>query len=284
MHPDKIQVLGRYGLPGKDFCVADLNVCDTEAADLDWNNLEKNYQINLDPARLLDEPAVLEGKYGEGRVFLSYAHLETPGDTEGNMALFNIWYDLLGTCPLRHSSTPDKVNVPNMSQVGKERLERLREMGEEADKLAALGESYDLWSSRNSWLLQWKRGVRGAEFGTIFVLLHGLAKELEQTGGMASVAKATTPQDLEAQFAKLEELWRLFQRKGRVLLAEEARDLPDRPTQNAIEPSTQVRALRTEIFNCVRCYGSKSYGGLYRQLLDQIDSLLLGTLLADLNC
>jgi len=30
----------------------------------------------------------------------------------------------------------------------------------------------------------------------------------------------------------------------------------------------------------VRCYGSRSYGGLYRQLLDQIDGLLLGALLA----
>jgi hypothetical protein len=29
-----------------------------------------------------------------------------------------------------------------------------------------------------------------------------------------------------------------------------------------------------EIFDCVHCDGSKSYGGLYRQLLDAIDSLL----------
>ena len=275
----KIQVLGRYGAPGKDFCVADLNVCDTEAAGLDWGNLEKNYQINLDPARLLDEPTILEGKYGEGRVFLSYAHLETPGDPEGSMALFNIWYDLLGTCPFRHSTTSDQLKVPNMSRVGKERIERLREMVEEAEKLVSLGESFDLWSWRNPWLLQWKRGVLGAEFGTVFVLLRGLAKELERTGGMASVANAKTRQELDAHFTKLEELWRLFQSKGRVLLVEEARGIADRSTKNASKPSPRVQALRTEIFNCVQCYGSKSYGGLYRQLLDQIDRLLLGTLL-----
>jgi len=282
--PDKIQVIGRYGHPGKDFCVADLNVCDTEAAGLDWSNFEKNYQINLDPARLLDEPTVLEGKYGKGRVFLSYLHLETPDDAEGNMALFNIWYDLLSTCALSLSPDPNGVNPANMVQVDEEKLERVLEMGREAEELVALGESSGLWSWRNSWLLQWKRGILGAEFGTIFVLLQGLAKELEHTGGIASLSTATTPQEIEAQFEKLLELWRLFKDKGRILLEEEARDLPERTAKIGTELSTQARILRTEIFNCSQCYGSKSYGGIYRQLLDQIDSLLLGTLLADLNC
>jgi putative intracellular protease/amidase len=44
-----VQVLGRYGLPAKDFCVSDLNVGDTEAADLDWESLEREYQINRVP-------------------------------------------------------------------------------------------------------------------------------------------------------------------------------------------------------------------------------------------
>lgn len=277
--PDKIQVLGRYGLPEKGFCVSDLDVCDTEAAGLSWENLERDYQINLDPSRLVDEPAVLEGKYGEGRVFLSYPHLETPGDTGGNMALFNIWYDLLNTCILRSSSASDEPNRANIVQVDEERLEQVREMGREAEKLVALGENCDLWSWRNPWLLQWKRGIRGAEFGTIFFLLQGLAKELERTGGIASVSSPQTPDKIEAQFEKLADLWRLFREKGRALLEEEARDVRDRTAKNNVELSTQVRVLRSEIFNCVQCYGSKSYGGLYRQLLDQIDAFLLGALL-----
>ena len=84
---------------------------------------------------------------------------------------------------------------------------------------------------------------------------------------------------MEAQFEKLGDLWRLFQKKGRALLKEESRALPESTTTNGMELSTQVRVLRTEIFNCVQCYGSKSYGGIYRQLLEQIDSLLLGALL-----
>ena len=282
--PDKIQVLGRYGLPGKDFCVADLNVCDTEATGLTWSNLEKNYQINLDPARLLDEPSILEGNYGKGRVFLSYPHLETPDDTDGNMALFNIWYDLLSTCALSLSPNPNGVNPSHMIEVDEEKLERVLEMGREAEKLMALGESSELWSWRNSWLLQWKRGILGAEFGTIFVLLQGLAKELEHTGGTVSLSTVTTPRQMEALFDKLLKLWKLFKDKGRILLEEEARDLPDRTAEIGAALSTQVRTLRAEIFNCTQCYGSKSYGGIYRQLLSQIDSLLLGALLADLNC
>jgi len=281
--PDKVQVLGRYGLPGKDFCVADLNVCDAEASGLDWSSFEKNYQINLDPARLFDEPGILEGKYGKGRVFLSYPHLETPDDTDGNMALFNIWYDLLSTCALSLSPKPNGVNPAQVIEMDKEKLERVLEMGREAEKLMALGESSDLWSWRNSWLLQWKRGILGAEFGTIFVLLQGLAKELEHTGGIASLSSAMTPRYIEEQFDKLLKLWKFFTDKGLILLEEEAKDLPDRTAKSGAELSTQVRTLRTELFDCTKCYGSKSYGGIYRQLLDQIDSLLLGTLLADLN-
>ncbi len=194
------------------------------------------------------------------------------------MALFNIWHDLLDTCVLECNGDPDELNRANMIQVSEQRLERLQEMGREAESLVALGESYNLWSWRNPWLLQWKRGIPGAEFGTIFVLLQGLAKELEQSGGMAAIP---TPQTIDEQFDKLVDLWRLFHNKGRDLLKEEARELDARTTKGGMELSTQVRVLRTEMFNCVQCYGIRSYGGLYRQLLDQIDFLLLGALLAD---
>jgi hypothetical protein len=279
VEPDRIQVLGRYGIPENDFFVSDLKVCDIEDAGLDWEKLERDYQIKLDPARLLDEPAVLEGKYGKGRVLLSYPHLETPGDSAGNMALFNIWYDLLDTSVFCSSPAPDGVNLGRVIQLDAERLERAQEMALEAEQLVALGESYDLWTWRNPWLLQWRRGILGAEFGTVLVLLQGLAKELEQKGAIASASPTPIPQKMEAQFEKLGDLWRLFQKKGRALLKEESRALPESTTTNGMELSTQVRVLRTEIFNCVQCYGSKSYGGIYRQLLEQIDSLLLGALL-----
>jgi hypothetical protein len=256
--PEKIQILGRYGDPESDFCVSDLNVCETVAA----------------------RPAIIAGEYGQGRVVLSYPHLETPGDVAGNMALFNIWHDLLSSSVLECPDDSDGTKVANMVPVDEQSLERVRAMARETEKLVALGERHNLWSWRNPWLLQWQRGVRGAEFGTIAVLLQGLVRELERTGGIASTYPTPSSLKIGAQFEKLVELWGLFRDKGRALLEEEARNLNDKKANNGEALSPRARDLRTEIFNCVRCYGSRSYGGLYRQLLDQIDGLLLGALLA----
>ena len=281
IQPERIQVLGKYGEPERDFCVSDLNVQDAKAAGLDWEDLEQAYEINLDPRRLLNEPAILEGKYGKGRVVLSYPHLETPGDTAGNMALFNIWYNLLDNMPLRDSPIANRLSPGSIIQADGESLEKTQEMAREAEKLVALGESYDLWSWRGPWLLHWKRGIRGAEYGTIFVLLQGLVKELEQTRAIATVSPMPVSDKVGVQLEKLEDLWKLFENKGRALLEEEVRCLEESTSRNGMELSTQAQALRMEIFNCVQCYGSRSYGGLYRRLLDQIDTLLFGTLLAD---
>jgi hypothetical protein len=85
------------------------------------------------------------------------------------------------------------------------------------------------------------------------------------------------------ELEKLDKLWQVFYHKGRELLEEEARSLSGSTGRDVVELSTQGQALRREIFNCVQCYGSKTYGGLYRNLLDQIDTLLFGVLLADLQ-
>ena len=282
--PEKIQILGRYGDPESDFCVSDLNVCETVATRLEWEQLEKAYQINLNPERLANEPAIIAGKYGQGRVVLSYPHLETPGDGAGNMALFNIWHDLLSSSVLECADDSDGTRAANRVPVDEQSLERVREMAREAENLVVLGERHNLWSWRNPWLLQWQRGIRGAEFGTIAVLLQGLVRELERTGGIAPTYPTPSSWKIDTKFEKLMELWNLFRDKGRALLKDEARNLNDKKVNNGETLSPRTRDLRTEIFSCVQCYGSKSYGGLYRQLLDQIDSLLLETLLADLNC
>jgi len=278
VEPNDIKILGRYGRPESDFYVSDLKVAETLAAGRDWGKFEEAYQINLDPERLINEPAVLEGKYGEGRVLLSYPHLETPGDAAGNTALFNIWYDLLNNPFVGAGGDSDKVSPLTIKEVDGKGLERIGEIAREARMLVALGERHNLWSWRNSWLLQWKRGVRGAEFGTISVLLNGLVDELERTGAVAIVSHTPVIVGMGEQFDSLEELWRLFQHKSRALLEEEGRGLNGENDINTGKLTPRLRTLQEEIFNCVHCYGSKSYGGLYRLLLDQIDSLLLGAL------
>ena len=279
IEPDDVEVVGRYGQPESDFCVSDLRAAEILAAGRDWKQFEEAYQINLNPELLINEPAVIEGRYGEGRVLLSYPHLETPGDAAGNTALFNIWYDLLNNSVVEVGGDSDEVSPAAIKEVDGKSLERIGKIAQEARMLVALGERHNLWSWRNPWLLQWKRGVRGAEFGTISVLLNGLADELERTGAMAIVSPTPVIVEMDEQCDRLEELWRQFHHKGCALLEEEGRGLNGENAINTGNSSPRLRTLRTEIFNCVQCYGSKSYGGLYRLLLDQIDSLLLGALL-----
>ena len=276
LEPENISVLGRYGEPEGDFCVSDLNVRDTEKSGLDWARLEEAYEINLDPRRLLNEPAIVECKYGEGRVVLSYPHLESPGDVPGNVALFNLWYELLRTSPLVAEDEPASPVRPPCIQLDAESLERFRAIVREADSLIALGERRHLWSWRNPWLLQWRRGVRGSEFGTVCVMLRGLLGELERYGATTGLAAETSRQQLGLEIRQLDKIWSSFLDKGGALLESEATDMNGNGEAGL---STRAQALRVEIFSCAHCYGSKSYGGLYRRLLDQIDTLLLRTLL-----
>jgi hypothetical protein len=277
LEPKEVLVLGKYGEPEKDFCVSDLNVQDTETAGFDWDRLEEEYEINLDPRRLLDEPAVIECTYGQGRVVLSYPHLETPGDAPGNVALFNLWYDLLRSSPVVAEAKQNSLGPPASVHLDDNSLELLRTIVWEAGELIVLGESCHLWSWRNPWLLQWRRGVRGSEFGTVCVMLQGLLAELERCGVTTEYCGKPLRQRLELDIRKLGATWSLFRDKGRALLESEANDM----NGNGENGSTaRLRALRVEIFSCAHCYGSRSYGGLYRRLLDQIDSLLLSALLA----
>ena len=281
LQPQKIKVLGRYGEPKSDFWVSDLNVRATEAAGLEWGSLEKVYQINLDPERLLNEPAVLEGAYGQGRVLLSYPHLETPGDTQGNLALFNIWYDLLADEPLSERDGKHEMSsLYEPIQVGDKSLENLQRMADEAEEIVALGEACDLWSWRNPWLLNWKRGIRGSEYGSMLVLLRGLLEELEQTDATIHVLAKSSFREMHKQPEQLQSLWSTFLNKSRLLVEAEGRSLLCRNAVTDMEVSPEVSILRTEIFNCVHCYGSRSYDGLYREILDRIDTLLFGALLA----
>jgi len=92
---ESVKTLATYGnaLPGS--FSSDLNVGDVEAIG-SWDDLENVYQINLDPGRLKDEPAVIEGIYGKGKVILSLVHFDTPDDIRGQSVLLNLWKYLAG--------------------------------------------------------------------------------------------------------------------------------------------------------------------------------------------
>jgi hypothetical protein len=90
-----IKVLASYGETMPDSFSSDLNVGDVEANG-SWDELEKIYKINLNPKRLINEPAVIEGSYGKGKVILSLVHFDTPDDVNGQLVLRNLWQYLAG--------------------------------------------------------------------------------------------------------------------------------------------------------------------------------------------
>jgi hypothetical protein len=149
----------------------------------------------------------------------------------------------------------------------------LQSIAEEAEDLVALGEQLELWNWRNPWLLQWRRGVRGAEFGTVCLLIRGLREQAERCLGARH-----HPPEISLTVQELGKVWRSFKVRAQSLLKAEARELSGRKEDSPPDFGGSVHTLRMEIFDCVHCYGSKSYGGLYRPLLDAVDSLLFRSL------
>ncbi len=95
--PDRndTRILATYGRAFADSFSSDLNVGDT-ARYGNWPDKEKLYRINLNPDRLLNGPAVVEGTYRKGKVLLSLIHFDTPGDANGAVVLRNLWRYLAG--------------------------------------------------------------------------------------------------------------------------------------------------------------------------------------------
>ncbi|MBI4777161.1 MAG: hypothetical protein HY788_23765 [Deltaproteobacteria bacterium] len=179
-----VRILGRYTAPCDDFFVSDLNVFEILQNGGDWIDWEQRYGANLDPARLEGEPAVLEGRFGEGTVIASYAHLETPGSAAGAVALFNsIQYLLTGTrADVCRSGTAGE-RMASVSPSERRRIHTLVEkMVDRAEALRTLGVRVGLWEPRNDWFLLWRRGVKGFAFNALFGLINELNRRTLESG------------------------------------------------------------------------------------------------------
>ena len=75
-----------------------------------WTELEEIYGINLNPKRLKNEPAVIEGTFGKGRVILSLIHFDTPDDENGAKVLRNLWNHLTENSQRSTVNGQEKIN------------------------------------------------------------------------------------------------------------------------------------------------------------------------------
>ncbi len=250
---------------GEDFQVADIRVCDKDGS-ASWSELERVYGINLDPARIEGQPAIIEARKGKGRLVLSYAHLETPGDFWGNRLFLNILNYLgeAGTGSGRGGGGSRLLpgDLP-VSRAGRGESLGTRPAGtlrakRAASDLIAFGEAALLWNWRKPWLLNWRRGIRGFEYGSLFVCLSCMA-ELEQKSG----------EQLE-EAAELEKMTLEFCGLARRLLFEEKIASGTAALSKIGKVNDKVDSLRATLFG-----ENMNHSGLCATLFDLIDRMLL---------
>jgi len=266
--PGAGHVLATYSDPGDDFRVADLRVSDLDS-NISWPDLERSYGINLDPDRIKGHPAIIETQRGRGRLILSYAHLETPGDYWGNRLLFNILEYLDERAEVFGMKAAEDLGALERRDVSDENAwKSIHRAREAAADLIAFGEANLLWNWRTPWLLNWRRGIRGLEYGTLFVTLDYMCQVNDKQPGIAAIGKEwlERAKRLEADTVQ-------FQALAKRLLLEEKIATQTGTVSKLGSVNERVDTLRVALF------GNKmNHGGLCRALFDLIDSMLLDLL------
>jgi hypothetical protein len=266
----RIKIVASYGNALPDSFSSDVNVGDANATGR-WPELEKRYGINLNPARLKGEPAVVEGSFGNGRVLLSLIHFDTADDENGSLVLRNIWQQLCSKKLLEHEPESHQPSLALKREENRARSipELLPEMERAVADLIDLGLRNFLWFRRDSILLQWRRGVRGMEYCT----LHQMVKELCE-GLREGCNNPGDPggQEGDALLDIRESLLPFAEKAKELLLLERFAMQNSKITYDKCDVP-EIQKLRMELFS-----DSKSYGGLFKKLIDKVDSLLYGLL------
>ncbi len=254
-----VNVLATYAEALPDSFSSDINVGDAVAAG-NWSELERLYQINLDPKRLCGEPAVIEGRFGEGKVLLSLVHFDTPGDGNGAKALENIWRYL--GCD---QQSADAVVSQSLDRQGRGALchSLMLELEASVGELIDLGLRNFLWFWRNPLLLQWRRGVRGLEYCTLYVMVRELAELLRTQDGKQEL------HGLDKSLARIRDLLLPFVEKSNRLLVRERLVMQHSHITYERCDDPEIQMVREELFS-----RSKSHGGLFKELIDEVDRLL----------
>lgn len=267
---DSIASIATYSATGKDFWVADLSTADVKRASLDMGDWERTYGINLDPLRILGHPAILEARRGRGVLILSYPHLETPGDFWGNRLFLNVlnYLDRISSRDVHHNTLKRDGTVESPMRPTRQCLSPLARSMEHIDDLIRFGERHLLWNWRSPWLLRWRRGIRGLEYGTLAVVGDFLLRQFRELAVDEDRADSwlETVEDIEKHTDE-------FCRQARLLLLEEKLSAQSGNLTKLGSINERVDALRTFLFG-----DQMNHSGLCRSLFDKLDSLLFRSL------
>jgi len=262
----------RYDEAHDDAYSADVRVGDGRITG--WSEWEERYGIYLNPDRLKDEPAVIEGQYQEGTVILSLVHFDTPRDQNGALVLRNLWRYLISDDDFYfrsdNTSRKNRTNAAEYCQF----KGILDDVNNAVAGLIAAGEQKHLWRRRNPMLLRWRRGVRGMEYSTLAVMLDEITGCLSRysqagPGKEPSLPESIDPSHLRRDLALIRELTIPFTEEAKMLLAQENRSGTGPPPSPADGAAEKISSLTLNLFG-----SSRSYGGNFKCLIDALDDLL----------
>lgn len=264
-----IQILASYGEPMPDAFTSDFCIGDISFSNGNWSELEALYAINLNPLRLFGEPAVIEGKYGEGKVILSLVHFDTPDDIGGQIVLNNLWKYLLGdNFAYNEIDNPSKTyHFPDKKIAQYHSL--INELLNIISDLINIGIRNFLWFQRNSLLFQWRRGIRGLEYCNLYVLIKRIYELLGNYSGNTNKTEHPNEGDIYRELLQIRELLLPFCKKASELLVLERIALQKGHITYEKCDDHKINSLRNELFS-----NSKSYGGAYKNIISKIDNLL----------
>jgi putative intracellular protease/amidase len=271
-YPD-IKVLARYDKAQAEAFSADINVA--EGSIIGWSELEQRYGILLDPSRLHDEPAVLEGRFGRGRVILSLVHFDTPGDPNGAAVLRNLWGLLSSNCTSDPPTGAKCETGQSFKGISNKILESIEEIHAAITELIAAGARNFLWYWRNPLLLQWRRGVRGLEYSTLAVMIGEMKRRLNTDtdvsgqDGLPGFPEAIDPSLWEKDLKEIRGQLIPFCEKAKRLLIKERLYMMNASLSPVECADAEISLLRQELFG-----SAMSHGGHFKRLIDPIDRLL----------
>jgi len=253
--PD-IKVLATFKRALPQAYSSDLSVFDFEG---NWEELESLYEIKLNPNRMENSPLFVEAKIEKGKAFLSLIHFDTPKDERG----IKVFQNLKEYLNLSELSTL-KIYQKNKNKLLKDekKFKIIDEMYREAKNLISFGERNFLFFKRYDFMYQWRRGIRGFEYVNLYFMIKRIKSELNQNNQLFF---QITKEELEELLEELKN----FIKKAKDLLTKERIALQKaKLTFNYSEDET-LSSIRNELFG-----NKKSYGGLYKNLIEKVDNII----------
>jgi hypothetical protein len=210
----------------------------------------------------------LEGHFGRGKVFLSLIHFDTPGDRNGAAVLRNLW-DYLASgwsseSPVRKARSRRRP-LPDSAEF----CDAIDGIKTAVSDLISTGSRNFLWYWRNHLLLQWRRGVRGLEYGTLAVMMEEIGKRLSDTDGGQAHAASLDLLRLREDISEIRDQLIPFVEKAKRLVIRERFYMNTAPLSPVECADEEINRLRLELFG-----SSMSHGGDFKRLIEIVDRLL----------